>query len=676
VVSTELQTELTGLITDALKSMTNDVFRHIKWTNGEFRLQPSAPDTPIDISTEIPPIEIIPELILNADESWPFKIEPNPRNVGSMVELLRGCRFYTSRGKNDVIVIPDRGLLKSAGAFDTPEPIVQYLTVAAISPLCNSGTPPDVADIACGAGYFLIAALDIMCRMYPSVDPILMLDSHIKGLDIDPVAVEMSRRNLKWYVRNKWNLLVSERILTNAVRCCDALDDLTRLPLNAGRINAVIGNPPYQFLSGRGSPVAALQQAGKDKEARKLSEELMEYTARFPDSSIGCHDKFKWFIDRAVEILAPNGHLGFITPNTWLAYPRYRDIRKRLTANGRIDEILDFSTSAFSRAHVPTATLLWTRDNSGKENRFPLISISKKQWRDIESGVLNLSDISSTAPGNAWINKTADLVKGGIEPSIKTIDPLDHIESPHWKTLGDIATIREGSHAYTAVQIDIPRKPAPGYDYPVIIDKTIRPLIPPETGYIAHPQKSPGESHHTGERFFIRKTGDNLIVAPHADSEFAVAHQNVYIGKVIDNAIPLLTLVGILNSSLLTSIYRNGPGGQHKRPHAQLRLVFLRELPIVIVPPDLQSQIQPDPFLIENYLHDLISGASISPQIVPRILPADHRGMLNSFENIALIHEIIARLVAEYIHTGNVQYRVAIDVLVCHLYGGMDFKQK
>ena len=102
--------------------------------------------------------------------------------------------------------------------------------------------------------------------------------------------------------------------------------------------------------------------------------------------------------------------------------------------------------------------------------------------------------------------------------------------APHRVPLGRIAILREGSHAIPPVPIDIPRS-IKGKSIPVIIDKTIAPLKPPEIGYMPFFEVNIDPFLHMGDRFFIRKTGDRITIAPSSEGEFAIAHQNVYIGK-------------------------------------------------------------------------------------------------------------------------------------------------
>ena len=91
---------------------------------------------------------------------------------------------------------------------------------------------------------------------------------------------------------------------------------------------------------------------------------------------------------------------------------------------------------------------------------------------------------------------------------------------------------------------------------------------------------------HSGERFFLRKTGDRIVAAPAPNGELAVAHQNVYVGHPRTEDASVRVLVGVLNSLLLTFLYQNGIYGQKGRTLAQFRIYALYLLPL----PELSSQ--------------------------------------------------------------------------------------
>jgi hypothetical protein len=120
---------------------------------------------------------------------------------------------------------------------------------------------------------------------------------------------------------------------------------------------------------------------------------------------------------------------------------------------------------------------------------------------------------------------------------------------------------------------------------PVIHDRAIQKYVPAR---IVHLPKSLCPTYdknlHSGERLFIRKTGDKIIAVPPETYDFAVAHQNTYVAKSTGQ-IDIKFFVGLLSSKLLTFLYQNGIYGQKNRTMAQFRIYALYLLPA----PDLEE---------------------------------------------------------------------------------------
>ncbi|MFH1675639.1 MAG: N-6 DNA methylase [bacterium] len=565
---------------------------------------------------------------------------------------------------------------RKIGAYDTPREIVKFIVRETLLPLCEKETPPKVLDPACGAGYFLIEALDLLAEYYPVYGIERLVFDCLYGIDIDPIGERLTSVNLSFHLREKDLLdLKPEQFRENIINA-DSLSKFgSGFPLERAGFDCVIGNPPYQFLSGRGSPVASLVKSGQIEKANELRYLVNEYMNRFRRSSQGCRDYYKWFIERGIEFLKPDGRMGYITPNTWLFYPRYRDIRILFKESGQFETVIDLGSHAFDRAHVPASIFILTKTIS-KDNKFRLATrpykIKNSSENEIDEFLRNYSDYTR----EAIIDNEADISftrpvshdSGNYENQILRL--IDFRTAPHRTQLGNIVTLREGSHAIPAVGLDIPRIRTGENRFPVIIDKSFSQLKPPEIGFIKQPSKSTGASDfHEGERFFIRKTGDSLIIAPSGSHDFALAHQNVYVGKTKDPSVNMYTIIGILASSLLTDIYRLGPGGQHHRPHAQLRIKFLNRLPIIIIPNGNRKIPPVNEAEIVKFMSKIKVGNFDSLSIIPFDLPTDESKISETAFNIAMLHEIIARLTLEMVERQHDNMKDALDETVRRLYG-------
>jgi hypothetical protein len=126
----------------------------------------------------------------------------------------------------------------------------------------------------------------------------------------------------------------------------------------------VIGNPPY------GANI----------------DDLIEYCeANFPKTTKGFKDIYKIFYNQGLEKLTKEkGVLTYITPNTFLLQPRYKDLRQ-FFLEFKILSILNLGENVFDEVTVPTAIILIKNEKL----------MAKLQYADISKGSRYTGDISS-----------------------------------------------------------------------------------------------------------------------------------------------------------------------------------------------------------------------------------------------------------------------------------------
>jgi len=150
----------------------------------------------------------------------------------------------------------------------------------------------------------------------------------------------------------------------------------------------VIGNPPY------GANI----------------DDLIEYfELNFPKTTKGFKDIYKIFYNQGLEKLTKkNGVLTYITPNTFLLQPRYKDLRQFLLEL-KIVSILNLGENVFDEVTVPTAIILVKNDKHSDKLRFADISKGSKYTGDIS--LIQFVEVSQSIYNDTQSNIFTDSIR-------------------------------------------------------------------------------------------------------------------------------------------------------------------------------------------------------------------------------------------------------------------------
>lgn len=332
----------------------------------------------------------------------------------------------------------------------------------------------------------------------------------------------------------------------------------------------VFGNPPYLFLSGKGSLVQKLLSEGNTDRAHILSEYFNRIAAKLPRSSQGCRDYYKWFFQKGLELLNGYGVLGYITPNTYLTLTRYADIRQLLFSSLRGSaKVLDLGFDVFSVPIVPSAITIIVRNVALKN---PLTF----QYAD-------LKEIGGTLPSaDAIVAATAEEISEiriqGSELLLYNHPLAESVYTTATMFGKDYYKAKEGEHNLDSSTLLVGSGVTED-SVPIVLDATLRRFSTCSLGFVSN-RSCPRYDRelHSGRRIYLRKTGDSIVCGFPPSDDLAVAHQNVYVVKAIDPNLHW-TLAAILNSSTATFLYRSGIHGQKGRVMAQFRVHALEALP-------------------------------------------------------------------------------------------------
>jgi len=308
------------------------------------------------------------------------QLSPTPHILGELHEFCLGQSLTQSARSSK---------RKTAGAYFTPELIrremLQQTLMQQLDAAPGEAKQLQLVDPSCGGGFFLLDALDELVRYYqkqpttytqkgiPSNplslnDRLQILQRHIYGVDLDPLATEVTRLSLFLQLLlspctpeheeqtllklpNQKSLVIAQvsdeqahkimQQLSHNIQTGNALiasSEWSFSAHSAGRkekpakkvvyfdwskafpevfsgpnpgFSLVIGNPPYLNLK-RGF----------------LTEQEKEHFAKVYKSAQGQYDAFVLFMERAIQLLKEGGHHAFILPKPILVNEHYEDIRR------------------------------------------------------------------------------------------------------------------------------------------------------------------------------------------------------------------------------------------------------------------------------------------------------------------------------------------------------------
>lgn len=323
----------------------------------------------------------------------------DPYIIGQIYELfldetlvIREDRHIETQKKPEVV--------DSQGAVNTPKNITDIIIDETLRPLYENKTPEEIAqyriaDICCGAGNLLLSAFEYIVNYHieyylnhdrenaerrgyiyqlaGSTNYILsyeqkrsILKNNIFGVDIDPLAVEVSKFSLLLKVLENSSLEEAEafyqrtnqRILPNldenikngnslvnmayarfdrsVYQNVSLMNKLKMFDWNAEfgnlKFDAIIGNPPYIRVQNM------VHYSKEEYDFYKSSHS--PYVTAQSDT----FDKYYLFIEKGLTLLNDGGMLGYIVPHKFMNIKSGAKLRELLSANSNVKKILHFGT--------------------------------------------------------------------------------------------------------------------------------------------------------------------------------------------------------------------------------------------------------------------------------------------------------------------------------------------
>jgi len=284
----------------------------------------------------------------------------------------------------------------AGGVYYTPKWVVDYIVDNTVGSLIDGKTPEQIAklrvlDPACGSGSFLIGTLSKLFdyhlvyytehrreakegTLFPKVirvqntEPRLsiyvkaeILKNNIFGVDLDPQAVEITMMSLYIKVLEGERALPENKellpSLTNNIRCGNSLigfdfvsqqtllQDADREKTNPfewrsnktgfgniigvkGGFHAIVGNPPYIRI-----------QTMKEWAPK----EVEYFSSKYETAETGNYDIYVIFVEKVMQLLDEEGMMGFILPNKFFQAEYGKNLRRLLSDNNYVRDIVNFT---------------------------------------------------------------------------------------------------------------------------------------------------------------------------------------------------------------------------------------------------------------------------------------------------------------------------------------------
>lgn len=251
----------------------------------------------------------------------------------------------------------DRSSKKAAGLFYTPDSVINYILKNTVEKADIIKNPfIKVIDPACGSGYFLSRAYDLLkCKFENNINKIRekysqieyrlnggkvikgneywqksyihyhILSNCIFGADIDCTAVLLTKINL--LIKDIYNSDIETNILEcdSLIKWEDKIDqNLEEYKFWSQKFDYVVGNPPWVSLS--------------RKHRQLIKEELMQYYIQQYNGNKYSPNLCEYFIKRAMEICTNS--IGYIIPDRVAVNLQYSQLRKFILHNYNIKKMV------------------------------------------------------------------------------------------------------------------------------------------------------------------------------------------------------------------------------------------------------------------------------------------------------------------------------------------------
>lgn len=559
---------------------------------------------------------------------------PDERRI--LMALHRLNRFNLAGVDSDIIgtiysTYISREEKKNKGQYYTPREIVSYiLDEVGYRGTAIIGGNKRLIDPACGSGSFLVAAAKRLVGAYTVAgekieDPVAVLQrvqNTLYGFDLNPFSCYLAEVNLLIQALDLVKLAHDRgkrpKIGRFHVYNVDALSRSTgtRQYLRFNTLLAEESDVVDQIKArSEGTPYAqgfAFVVANPPYGARLSAAYKEMLRADWPDVFYGQPDTYVFFMKLGVELLAKDGRLGFITPNTYLMGTHTARLRGALLEAGEVEEVVDLPQGIWPDANVDCALLFLKAEGDREKREAHLVEIHMLGLRDtLDKLVVRDWSETFTQPQSEWagdpkheMNIRQDRLLQQIEDACRVPVGANGAEVTKVLRLGDVTDSSQGIIPYKtkaegAANLYIrPRRSAP------LAEGDWKPLLE-SSGFVGryelrwgsgHPHLKYGDwlwceresKYFDSPKLLVQDMRNRALkrrlVATYDDQQFYNRHN---FSNIIaeDEDYDLKYLLALFNSSLLNYWFARKYDNLHINPS------YFRQLPVYPAGADEQAAI-------------------------------------------------------------------------------------
>lgn len=388
---------------------------------------------------------------------------PNTSYDFSVIDLSILSKIYENFLQFEIVVKNNKVKLektKSAkikAVVSTPKNIVVSMIQKALKNIVNGKTPKEIlqlkiADLSVGSGIFLIEAynyienylIDYFSKkkgQYPSTDLVpfslkrKIIENVLYGFDINNQAVKLTRFSLLLRLLSNEKLEsvheispilpnLKKTIVNGNSLISDNDLDITELdlsevfeisPLNTQqfkfeKFDCIIGNPPY------------LKKEDIIESTPKTEINIYEKNYVSADKQ---YDKYFLFIEKALELIKPDGAIVLLVPNKLFTVGSAQKLREILYKSGFVYRIYDFGVSQIFKDVINYVCILNLKKNNGYF-KYIKVNDASEVYKDQQGLDYSNEDLNHSH----WFLTSDEMLKKYFENAMTHFPCMDEVVIP------------------------------------------------------------------------------------------------------------------------------------------------------------------------------------------------------------------------------------------------------